>query len=156
LSLKALADNFPQSRAGMAIHAARFNELFRYRWDRIVEFLKLHYVLSTRQEPYWQAQRAPGSIPQRLAECLILWREHAPSPWDFPRVDEMFPAASQQYVLYGMGYAVPPGAAPPAAPTKLAEIAAKARALAAALPTNRDYFTALAAGAAPRTAQGAS
>jgi hypothetical protein len=27
-------------------HAARiFNDTFRYRWERIVDFLKLHYVL---------------------------------------------------------------------------------------------------------------
>ena len=159
LSLKALAENFPQSRASMDIHAARFNDLFRYRWDRIVEFLKLHYVLSTRPEPYWQAQRAPETIPPRLAECLALWREQSPSPWDFPRVDEMFPAASQQYVLHGMGFPVPQPAS--AAAAKLSEIAAKARALAAALPANRDYFTALSArvGAtqtAPLAAQGAS
>ncbi len=155
LSLKALVENFPQSRASMAIHAARFNELFRYRWDRIVEFLKLHYVLSTRSEPYWQAQRAPETIPPRLAECLALWREHVPSAWDFPRVDEMFPAASQHYVLYGMGFPVPLATAPPspAAAARLGEVAAKARALTAALPANRDYFTALAA---PLAAQGAS
>ena len=158
LSLKALAENFPQSRASMDIHAARFNDLFRYRWDRIVEFLKLHYVLSTRSEPYWQAQRASETIPPRLAECLLLWREQSPSPWDFPRVDEMFPAASQQYVLHGMGFPVPTsGLQPsPAAAARLAEITAKARALAAALPANRDYFTALAAQHAPLAAQGAS
>ena len=158
LSLKALAENVPQSRAGMAIHAARFNEMFRYRWDRIVEFLKLHYVLSTRSEPYWQAQRAPETIPPRLAECLALWREQSPSVWDFPRVDEMFPAASQQYVLHGMGFPVPLGHAQPSpsAAARLSDVAAKARALAAALPANRDYFTALAAHTAPLAAQGAS
>lgn len=157
LSLKAIAENFPQSRAAMDIHAARFNELFRYRWDRIVEFLKLHYVLSAREEPYWQAQRAPETIPPRLAECLALWRDQMPSAWDLPRVDEMFPAASQQYVLYGMGFPVPlAGARPsPTAAAKLGDIAAKARALVAALPASRDYFAALAAQDAPRTAQGA-
>src|SRR3546814_2785421 len=56
LSLRALAENFPASRAAMAIHAERFNTLFRYRWDRVVEFLKLHYALSRRDEPYWRAQ----------------------------------------------------------------------------------------------------
>ncbi|WP_298193995.1 tryptophan halogenase family protein [Novosphingobium sp.] len=145
LSLKALADNFPQNRTSMDIHAARFNELFRYRWDRVVEFLKLHYVPSRRTEPYWQAQRAPETIPPRLAECLALWREQAPSAWDFPRVDEMFPAASQQYVLHGMGMPVPLAGCQPAAPARLAEIAAKARALAAALPATRDYLDHLAA-----------
>jgi tryptophan halogenase len=148
LSLKALADNFPQSRASMDIHASRFNELFRYRWDRVVEFLKLHYVPSQRTEPYWQAQRAPETIPPRLAECLALWREQAPSAWDFPRIDEMFPAASQQYVLHGMGVPVPLASTTPAAPARVAEITAKARALAAALPTTRDYLDRLAAGSA--------
>lgn len=146
LSLKALTENFPQDRDAMDIHASRFNELFRYRWDRIVEFLKLHYVLSQRGEPYWQAQRAPDAVPPRLAECLALWRSQPPSVWDLPRVDEIFPAASQQYVLYGMGFSVPVGLPAPsnAAGSRLAEIAEKARALAAALPANRDYFTAAA------------
>lgn len=147
LSLKALADNFPQTRASMDIHAARFNELFRYRWDRVVEFLKLHYVPSQRSEPYWQAQRAPETIPPRLAECLALWREQSPSAWDFPRIDEMFPAASHQYVLHGMGVPVPLAGEPPspAAAARLGDISAKARALAAALPTARDYLDRLAA-----------
>ena len=156
LSLAALADNFPQSRAAMDIHAGRFNELFRYRWDRIVEFLKLHYVLSRRSEPYWQAQRAPATIPARLAECLTLWRDQPPSTWDLPRVDEIFSAASQQYVLYGMGFAPPRQAGTPSAAVigKLADVRERGRTLAAALPANRDYFKAVAAAADSRAAQG--
>ena len=146
LSLKALSDNFPASRTAMDIHASRFNDLFRYRWDRIVEFLKLHYVLSKRDEPYWQAQRAPETIPARLAEQLILWRDQPPSSWDLPQVDEIFSAASQQYVLYGMGYPLPAmafdGPTADFAP-RLAEVAERGRALAAALPTNRSYLTML-------------
>lgn len=145
LSIKALTENFPQDRAVMDIHAARFNELFRYRWDRIVDFLKLHYVLSRRNQPYWQAQRAAESVPARLAECLALWQSQPPSVWDLPRVDEIFPAASQQYVLYGMGFTVSAKKdTPPAAAARLADVAEKGRALAAALPTNRDYFIAAA------------
>jgi tryptophan 7-halogenase len=148
LSLKALIDNFPIRRSVMDIHGARFNELFLYRWDRIVDFLKLHYVLSRREEPYWLAQRAPESVPVRLAEHLELWRDQPPSSWDFPRVDEIFSAASQQYVLYGMGFPTPLTAAanPPSAAARLAEVHKRARALTAALPTNRTYFAAAAAG----------
>ncbi len=143
LSLAALTENFPASRSAMTIHAARFNELFRYRWDRIVEFLKLHYVLNRREEPYWRAQRAPETIPPRLTEQLTLWRDQPPSAWDFPRVDEIFSAASQQYVLYGMGFALPPTLPPtPAATMRMSEVRERARALAAALPSNRTYFTA--------------
>ncbi|MBS0254152.1 MAG: tryptophan 7-halogenase [Proteobacteria bacterium] len=145
LSLRALIDSLPVSAAAMPVAAARFNELFRYRWERIVEFLKLHYLLSERPEPYWLAQRDPATVPARLAENLQLWRERPPSARDFPQVDEVFSAASQHYVLYGMGFA-PPAALPqpgPAAQRRLAEVAARARAAAAELPTNRAYLAML-------------
>ena len=146
LSLRALTENFPASRDTLQIHAARFNDLFRYRWDRIVDFLKLHYVLSRREEPYWAAQRRPETIPVRLAEQITLWHEQPPSTWDFPQIDEIFSAASQQYVLYGMGFAPPRGLhARPGTVARLNEIHSKARSLAAALPTNRAYFSAAAA-----------
>lgn len=147
LSLNAVIDNFPASRAAMPIHAARFNELFGYRWDRIVEFLKLHYALSRRDEPYWLAQRDPAHMPPRLAEMLALWRDQPPSAWDFPRVDEIFSAESHQYILYGMGFPVPadlPSAG--RAADLLAENRRRARSLAAALPANRDYLDALRPG----------
>ncbi len=148
LSLKALIDNFPARRAAMPIHADRFNELFRYRWDRIVEFLKLHYALSRREEPYWLAQRDPAHMSPRLTEMLQLWRDQPPSAWDFPRVDEIFSAESHQYILYGMGYPVPADLPlSERAAALLAENRQRARALAAALPANRDYLDALAPGA---------
>ncbi|WP_310498524.1 tryptophan 7-halogenase [Sandarakinorhabdus sp.] len=154
LSLKALAENFPASRETMNIHAARFNTLFRYRWDRIVDFLKLHYVLSRREGPYWQAQRAPETVPDRLAEQLVLWREQPPSAWDFPQRDEIFSAASQQYVLYGMGFAMPQMAAAPSSADvmRLVEVRERARGLTAALPANRTYFAATTQQAVPKAA----
>lgn len=150
LSLRALTENFPASRAAMDLHAERFNALFRYRWERITEFLKLHYVLSRRDEPYWQAQRDPATVPPRLAQNLALWRDQPPSSWDFPQVDEIFSAASQHYVLYGMGYPVPPanGMVTDGARAQLAEVRERARVLRAALPTNRAYLDAARAQAA--------
>ena len=148
LSLDALLDNFPATRRAMDIHATRFNPLFRYRWDRIVEFLKLHYVLSERDEPYWRDHRDTASIPPRLAELLALWRHQPPSRADFPMIDEIFPAASYQYVLYGMGFPVPtrgPIATADRARTEtlLAQVDQRRRMLAAGLPTNRAYLDAL-------------
>jgi tryptophan halogenase len=149
LSLKALTENFPSSRQVMDIHAARFNDLFDYRWNRVLDFLKLHYVLSQRHEPYWQAQRAPDTIPARLAEQLILWRDQPPSAWDFPQIDEIFSAVSQQYVLYGMGFPAPhsgaTGSSITAARSSLAEVHKRGRALVSALPTNRTYLANIAA-----------
>jgi len=50
LSARMISDELPQNRDLMDIVARRFNERFRYRWGRIVDFLKLHYVLG-RQPP---------------------------------------------------------------------------------------------------------
>ena len=146
LSLTALLDGFPATRGAMDAHARRFDDLFRYRWERIVEFLKLHYVLSRRDEPYWRAHRDPATIPPRLAELLTMWRDRPPSPADFAHADEVFPAASHQYVLYGMG-AAPPVAGPlrRGPPPELRAVEQRARTLAASLPTNRAYLDALAA-----------
>lgn len=151
LSLQALVDSFPASRLAMDRHAARFNDLFRYRWDRIVEFLKLHYVLSTRDQPYWQAHRAAETIPPRLAELLALWRDQPPSRADLPMVDEVFPAASYQYVLYGMGFPRPRASAMQQAACEPAftGVEQRARTLVASLPTNRTYLDALRAAATP-------
>lgn len=148
LSIRALADNFPASRDTMDIHARRFNDLFAYRWGRIIDFLKLHYAISRREEPYWVAHRDNGTIPKRLSEQLALWKDQPPSDWDFPQVDEIFSAASQQYVLYGMGFPLPQSsqAAPSqAALARIAEVREQTRALKSALPTNRAYLDNLAA-----------
>jgi hypothetical protein len=151
LSLNELLDNFPATRDLMTVHARRFNELFRYRWDRIVEFLKLHYVLSRRDEPYWRDHRDPATVPTRLTDLLRIWERQPPSIADFPTADEIFPAASYQYVLYGMGFS-PPRASPirldrPMPP--LSQTDQRARTLAAGLPTNRAYLDALRGASLP-------
>ncbi|MEM1410993.1 MAG: tryptophan 7-halogenase, partial [Pseudomonadota bacterium] len=46
----------------------------------------------------------PDSVPDRLLELLELWRYRPPSHRDFPQIEEIFPGASYQYVLYGMGF----------------------------------------------------
>ncbi len=148
LSLDALLANFPSGRAAMPLHADRFNTLFTLRWDRIVEFLKLHYVLSSRDEPYWQHHRDAATVPDRLAQMLEIWRDQPPSDYDLPMGDEIFPPASYQYVLYGMGFTLPgagfPIAGLNAARTQIEHTLQRGRALAAALPENRTELNRLA------------
>lgn len=105
LAATMLSDQLPATRPDVDIVAARFNDTFAYRWARVVEFLKLHYVLSTRDDSdYWRDHRDPASAPARLGELLALWRHQPPSRYDLHRLDEVFPAASYQYILYGMGF----------------------------------------------------
>ena len=142
LSVRALIENFPASVNSMPIVAHQFNEQFAHRWSRVVEFLKLHYVLSDRSEPYWQAHRDPSTFPERLGDLLALWRERAPSAYDLPLAEEIFPAASYQYVYYGMGGALPPNLPRPdgALMQQIEQLTQRSRSLVAALPSNRAYF----------------
>lgn len=105
LGATALAEQLPATRADMDIVARRYNESFAYRWQRVVDFLKLHYALSHRDDSdYWRDHRADTSLPDSLRELLQLWRHQPPSRYDLVRVEEVFPSASYQYILYGMGF----------------------------------------------------
>lgn len=146
LAAAMLSDQLPADRATMDIVAARFNETFEYRWERVVEFLKLHYLLSTREGDYWRDHRRAESVPERLRTLLALWRRQPPSRYDLPRVEEIFPWASWQYVLYGMGFRPEPRATTlraddaRRAEDAFREAAGLARKMAAALPSHRELL----------------
>lgn len=103
-SMDFIADRLPRTRDAMAIIARQFNQAFQHHWRRIIEFLKLHYVLTRRTEAFWRDNLAPGSIPESLRERLELWRVHPPGPQDFAHSREVFSWPSYQYVLHGMGF----------------------------------------------------
>jgi tryptophan halogenase len=106
LSAKLIAEQLPANREIMDLVSQRFNEVTRYRWGRIIDFLKLHYVLTQREDTaFWRDNVDPVTVPDRLKDLLRLWKYR--SPWffdEFDRLEEVFPAASYQYVLYGMGF----------------------------------------------------
>jgi tryptophan halogenase len=162
LSASMLSEEMPTTRASMDIVARRFNDAFTYRWERVIDFLKLHYVLSQRRDSaYWRdhtesgsSQTGPiqagsiqsGSIPPRLSELLTLWRHRPPSRNDFYRIDEVFPAASYHYILYGMGFVGEAGNAvrragdAERADGYFREAAGLTGKMLAALPNNRDLL----------------
>lgn len=105
LSAQMISDQLPANRDVMDIVAKRFNETFLYRWEKIIDFLKLHYILSKRTDnDFWIDNRKPETIPQSLQDLMKLWQFRAPADHDFTSNNEVFPAASYQYVLYGMGF----------------------------------------------------
>lgn len=106
LSARILAEQMPACREVMDAIAKRFNETTSYRWGRIVDFLKLHYAITKRTDTaFWRDNVEASSIPERLQELMQLWRYQSPWMFDeFDRLEEVFPAASYQYVLYGMQY----------------------------------------------------
>ncbi len=146
LSAVMLSDLLPPRRSGLAPASRRFNERFGYRWARIVDFLKLHYILSRRHEPYWTEHRDPETWPARLVDLMEEWREVPPSRDDFANALEIFPAASYAYVLYGMGFQTAARRIvrrkddQGRARRRLADISARAQRMLAGLPANRELL----------------
>ncbi|WP_307120451.1 tryptophan halogenase family protein [Sphingomonas kyeonggiensis] len=147
LSAKLIAEQMPRCREVMDVVASRFNATTHYRWGRIIDFLKLHYVLTKRTDSaFWRDNVLPETIPERLQELMLLWKYQ--SPWfhdEFDRVEEVFPPASYQYVLYGMGFRTEVEAEALAGDMRLAERAMRENAaqterLRAGLPRHRDLI----------------
>jgi tryptophan halogenase len=147
LSAKIIAEQMPACREVMDVIASRFNATTHYRWGRIIDFLKLHYAVTKRRDTaFWRDNADPATMPDRLKDLLELWRYQA--PWfhdEFDRIDEVFPAASYQYVLYGMGFRTEVEADALAGDAKLAERAMRdnviqTERLRAGLPRHRDLI----------------
>ncbi|MDI4632936.1 tryptophan 7-halogenase [Pelomonas sp. V22] len=98
-----IAEMLPHS-GPMEAPTRRFNALMTARYENIVDFLKLHYCLSQRTEPFWRDNAAAASIPERLAEFLEQWKLRPPGRFDFNLDTESFAFFNYQYILYGMGF----------------------------------------------------
>ncbi|WP_439510435.1 tryptophan halogenase family protein [Marinimicrobium koreense] len=104
-SARMISDELPANRDVMDIVAKRFNDRISYYWKTTIDFIKLQYVLTKRRDTaYWRDSVREDSVPDSLKELLRLWRRQVPNKYDFPLAEEMLPAASWQYILYGMGF----------------------------------------------------
>jgi len=94
---------FDGEMAGAARH---FNDFMRRRFERIVDFVKMHYALTQRTDTaFWRDNAERASWPPSLQEQLAQWRCRPPHRLDFVTDLEMYPPASWQFVLYGMEHA---------------------------------------------------
>jgi tryptophan halogenase len=90
----------------MAPAAKLFNQMMRSRYERIVDFIKMHYALTQRRDsPFWIDNADPRSMTDSLREKLAMWHCRPPHRLDFIADLEMYQAASWQFVLYGMEFA---------------------------------------------------
>jgi flavin-dependent dehydrogenase len=102
---KVISNELPVDRTAMKIVSQRFNKRFVERWDSVINFLKLHYILSKRTDSnYWTDHKNNETIPVQLKELMLLWKQKVPSTADFHQVLELFGPPSYQYILYGMGF----------------------------------------------------
>lgn len=100
-----LASMLPSNTGEFTRVARRFNERVTYAWERVIDFIKLHYCVSDRTDSdFWHDNRCEASIPDALAERLALWRSQPPNDYDFLHRQEVFNLDNYLYVLYGMDY----------------------------------------------------
>ena len=146
VAAKYISDNLPTSASIMPIVAKRFNDLMQYHWRKITDFLKLHYVLSQRRDSeYWRAHQDQSTWSDWLVECTQLWQARSPNVYDIPMAMELFPAASFQYILYGMQRMAPEVSSSSLmlsekANSAFQKVAQQTRSLAQSLPTNRQLL----------------
>ncbi|MEW6990204.1 tryptophan halogenase family protein [Colwelliaceae bacterium 6441] len=103
-SANMLCELFPRNKDLLPSVEKTFNESFNYRWKRTIDFIKLHYFLSQRQESFWLENKLEKSVPDSLLEQLDKWKYHPVSRYDFQNTFEPFIQDSYQYVLHGMGF----------------------------------------------------
>ena len=103
-SANMLCELFPRQRSLLPYVEQKFNQSFNFRWNKTIDFIKMHYFLSQRTEPFWLANKALVTVPESLLTVLAQWQYHPVSKYDFSHVFEPFPQESYQYVLHGMGF----------------------------------------------------
>ncbi|WP_243692312.1 tryptophan halogenase family protein [Caulobacter sp. BK020] len=89
----------------METAARRYNDLMRRRYERALDFIKLHYCISERRDTaFWRNNVEASTIPDSLHDLLDRWRFRPPDAIDIDPNADIFTEASWRYVLYGMGY----------------------------------------------------
>lgn len=100
-----LAEKLPLSVRDFELFSQQYNEIMLYSWDRVFEFVKMHYCISDRSDSkFWIDNRNPNTIPEVLSERLRRWRMGHPKTFDFFSKFEIFDVENFLYVLYGMHY----------------------------------------------------
>ncbi|WP_066963584.1 tryptophan halogenase family protein [Microbulbifer sp. Q7] len=104
-SCNMLTELFPRHTGQLPLLEKKFNDVFSQRWQRVVDFIKLHYYLSRRTDgDFWHDNRDPSTLPETLKEQLEFWRHYPPSRFDMPSALEPFVRESYEFILYGMEY----------------------------------------------------
>lgn len=87
------------------VAARQFNRIMNARYERTLDFIKLHFCLSKRQDSdFWRDNTDAASIPDTLKERLEHWLYRVPAGLDFDLNIDLFSEHSWQHILYGMGY----------------------------------------------------
>ncbi|MCK8043606.1 tryptophan 7-halogenase [Shewanella sp. 1CM18E] len=100
-----LASRFPRSVEELPSMGQRYNNVMSYAWERVVDFIKMHYCLSDRSDSkFWTDNRDTATMSDELLQRLALWENFVPNREDFFSKFEVFDLENYLYVLYGMHF----------------------------------------------------
>ena len=100
-----LARHFPRLLADVRVCQPYYNQVLRYVWDGVVDFIKLHYFLSDRQDSaFWQDNRDESKLSAQLKNRLAMFKLRPPQQSDFFSRFDLFNEKNFLYVLYGMKF----------------------------------------------------
>ncbi len=100
-----LARNFPVFAQDIAVVSDYCNKVVRYTWERVIDFVQLHYYISDRRDSrFWQESTENSMLSDVLRERLALWKIAAPKKSDFFSAFDIFGVENYLFVLYGMHY----------------------------------------------------
>lgn len=104
-SANLFCNKLPEHASDLEDFAKHFNKRITYTWERVIDFVKLHYCISNRSDSqFWLDNRDMSSIPSSLTEKLSLWMKSYPSKDDFFSKFEVFDLENYLYVLAGMDF----------------------------------------------------
>lgn len=102
MAIKTLINLFPWQNNYQA-NADQFNKLMCSQFVGAIDFIKLHYALSNRDDtPFWQDNTNPETYPETLKAFLERCENRVPNVFDLPVGPQCFNIFSYYSVLYGM------------------------------------------------------
>lgn len=100
-----IAKKIPLNTQEIPLFAKQCNENAALIWERIFDFIQLHYCISDRRDtPFWCDITEQVKRSELLKERLELWKYSIPQRTDFASTFDFFHTESYLSVLYGMDY----------------------------------------------------
>lgn len=100
--------DFGMNKAQYEPAARAFNNRVEACYRDVIDFVKLHYVLSDRGDSdFWTSNRVAESIPDSLQEKLAMWAHRLPSEYEFGHLPAVFSYSNYLQIMMGMGYHPP-------------------------------------------------
>lgn len=82
----------------------RYNEIMKNQYEIVIDFIKLHYFLSSRKDTqFWLDNASDHTATEDLIQKVRSWEEGYPSIYDLKYIHSIFDHTSYQYIFFGMG-----------------------------------------------------